>query len=492
MDRIFPQARPARILGTAALVLCLSCAARAQQAQPIQPRIPNTSIPDAPALHATLSNTAVDDAQNESTATARKSNPAGTISLYTVIDLALRNSKKVQIAETDVQRAQAALSESRDVYIPNIAAGSGVGPPSYGFPLGNPTLFNITSNSLVFSFSQRDYIRSARKALKSATLSLQDSRQQIMLDTALDYIGLQNTLQKIAALNQASTDTDKLIAIVNDRMQSGLESPVNLTRAKLTGAQIQLRVLQLQDHADELRNHLSNSTGLTADLLTPIAASIPSFPDLNFASLTQAASTPAIQAARANADAKMYRFFGDKRQNYRPTIGFGFQYARFATFTGYQDYYRNFKYNNVEAGIQMTWPIYDPVRRARAMESKAEADHARRQAELARIESSEGNLTLWHNLRELEAQEKVADLQQQLAQDTLNSTVTQMKGASSGANGAPITPQQAEQSRVNERTSYVDLQDAQFNVTRVKLNLLNAVGELEDWVKDAAALSGSR
>jgi hypothetical protein len=53
-----------------------------------------------------------------------------------------------------------------------------------------------------------------------------------------------------------------------------------------------------------------------------------------------------------------------------------------------------------------------------------------------------------------------------------------------GNNGQPIPPQQADQYRVEERTRYVDLEDARFNVTRVKLDLMSAVGDLEDWAKE--------
>ena len=109
-----------------------------------------------------------------------------------------------------------------------------------------------------------------------------------------------------------------------------------------------------------------------------------------------------------------------------------------------------------------------------------------------RIQNSESNVALWHSLRELEAQEKVADLQQQIAQDTLSSIETQMEHGSASAAGAPITPQQAQEYRIDERTGFVDLQDAQFGVTRVKLNLLNAIGGLEDWAKAASqTTSGS-
>lgn len=481
------------MLGTVALSLCLSGIARAQSSPS---RIPDAPKPAAPMVQATLRNTATTAAQDTATETVRNSAPAGTISLYTVIDLALRNSKKVQIAEAEEQTARGAWHETRDVYIPNFALGSGLG-YSYGFPLGTPNIFNVTSTSLLFSFSQRDYIRSAHAADKAALLRLQDTRQQIILETTLDYVDLAKTLSQIDALNQASADADKLVSIVNDRMRAGLESHMSLTRAQLSEAQIELHQVQMEDHADQLRQSLTGLTGLDPTLIDPAAASIPPLPDLNVPSLLKTiAPSPAVLAANATADSKTYAAWGDKRQNYRPTVNFVMQYQRFSTFNGYQNYYvtppsGKFPLNNLGVGIQAIWPLFDRSRADKAAESKAEAERARHEAELTHIQFDAENLALYHSLRELEMQEKVAELQQQLTQDTLNATLAQMNSASTDTNGVPVTPQQAEQSRVNERTSYVDLQDAQFSVTRVKLNLLNAVGELEDWVKDAASLSGS-
>jgi hypothetical protein len=264
---------------------------------------------------------------------------------------------------------------------------------------------------------------------------------------------------------------------------------MNLTQAKLTRAQIQLQKIRLEDHADELRKHLSGLTGLDANAIAPAASSVPPLPDLDFQGLiSKENEAPAVQAAFATADARMYNAWGDKRAENRPIVYGAFQYSRFASFNGYQNYYLAFQPNNFGIGIQATWPIFDRSKHDKAEESTAIAKHDRQQAELAKIQNDEGNLALWHSLRELEAEEQVADLQQQLAQDTLAATVTQMNQGSS--NGEPVTPQQADQYRVEERTRYVGLQDAQFNVTRVKLNLLSAVGSLEDWAKETAQPQG--
>ena len=113
--------------------------------------------------------------------------------------MALRNSPQVRVGAAEVARAEAGVTESVDVYKPSLLLGSSLG-WTYGFPLGQPEVFSLSAQSLAFSFSQRDYIRSARKSLKSAQLQLKDTRQQVILDTALDYIELAKVEQQIAAL----------------------------------------------------------------------------------------------------------------------------------------------------------------------------------------------------------------------------------------------------------------------------------------------------
>jgi outer membrane protein TolC len=479
-----------RIFTVSVSAISLTLAGNAQRTE--------TPLPNAPGPAAVLSNsTAASYAPSAgesmammrpggsaSGAAAMDASTVGDVSLYTIVDLALRNSHAVHVAEADQQRTRAIWMETRDIYIPSFSVGSGLG-YSYGFPLGNPTLFNVQSNFLLFSYSQRDYIRSAQAAVKASTLSLKDTRRQVILDATVNYIELNKALAEIQALEQAMADTDKLVSVVQDRLDAGLESKMDLTQAKLTRAQIQLQKIRMEDHSDELRKHLSGLTGLDPNAITPAASSVPPLPDLDFQDLmSKENNAPAVQAAFANADARMYNAWGDKRAQNRPIVYGAFQYARFASFNGYQNYYLAFVPNNIGVGIQATWPIFDRIKHDKAEESAAIATHDRQQAELAKIQNDEGNLTLWHSLRELEAQEQVADLQQQLAQDTLTATVTQMNQG--GMNGQPVTPQQADQYRVEERTRYIGLQDAQFNVTRVKLDLLSAMGDLEDWAKGSA------
>ncbi|MGI4831161.1 MAG: TolC family protein, partial [Janthinobacterium lividum] len=80
------------------------------------------------------------------------------ISLSTVVNLALQNSPRVKIAATDLARAEAVLAETKEAFVPVIGANGGVG-RSTGAPLNPPVIFSIAAQSLVFNFSQPDYIR---------------------------------------------------------------------------------------------------------------------------------------------------------------------------------------------------------------------------------------------------------------------------------------------------------------------------------------------
>jgi hypothetical protein len=69
------------------------------------------------------------------------------ISLSTIVDLAQRNSSAVKLADADVHKAYAVLAQTRDVYVPNLVIGSSIGPPSIGFPVGQPSIASATMQS---------------------------------------------------------------------------------------------------------------------------------------------------------------------------------------------------------------------------------------------------------------------------------------------------------------------------------------------------------
>lgn len=409
------------------------------------------------------------------------------ISFTSAIDLALRNSPQVQAAQAQVDKARAALSESRDIYVPSIVGGSGLG-YSYGFPVGQPSIYNFSAQSLVFNFSQHDYIRAARAALDAANYALMDTRQAVAEDTAVTYLALDRDLQRQSALKDENGDANRLVSIVEERLDAGQDSRIELTTAKLTNAQIHLSSLHDEDETDIDRDHLARLIGLPSDGLTTLSSSIPRIATPEASSiLSGLESSPGVQAAYAQARAKQEQAFGDARYEWRPQIAFGAQYSRFASYNNYSTYYQNFQHNNAEIGVQITFPVFDLAHRAKARESAADAVHALREADHERDQFLTGRLRLSHAAEELSARLDVAQLDRQLAEEQLDAMNIQLQSGTGNPNAPPMTPKDEQKARIAERQKYISVLDMTLQLRQTQINLLRQTGQLESWLKSLSS-----
>lgn len=409
------------------------------------------------------------------------------ISLSTAVDLAEKNSPAVHAGQAVVRHAMAGVSEARDAYIPNFVFGANPG-YVYGYPLGYPSLFDATAQSILFSFSQPDYIRSAREGVKSAMLSLKNTEEQVALDVALDYIQLNHDQAEIAALDEEKSYADSLVQIEEDRVQAGVDPHMSELQAELTAAQVDEKRIHLANDADDMQEKIGHLTGLPATGLTTASASIPAAATLPAPINDEQTieNNPGVASARANAKAKLYASWGDDRQNFRPLITFGGQYSLFEKFANYLQYYPNgLQYNNAAVGVVVTFPLFDATRRAKARESAADAEKAAADADAARNVMSEQTSAMRHTLRELGAQQRVAQLESELSQEQLKTVETQFTNGTGSPNAAPVTPKEEQQAHIAERERYEDMLDANFSLEKVQLNLLRATGQLDSWLRSA-------
>ena len=407
------------------------------------------------------------------------------LSFYSAVDLARRNSTSVRLAQADVARAEGGLAEARDVYIPQLVVGSSVG-YSYGFPVGQPTLFNAQAQSLVVSFSQPDYIRSARASLHTAVLRLTDAVDQVELDAALDYAQLSTIAQQVRALNEEHELAGRLASIEQSRVDAGVETRMSATRAQLTAAQSDLKRLDLIAQAAVVRERLANLTGLPASAIETAPESIPEAPQREDTSLRRTLAS--VDASYSNATSRSYQARGDERQSYRPQIGLGVNYQLFDTSVNNYNYYylHPLQANNLSIGVQISLPLFDPLKRARAKESAADAIHAQLEAEQAREQADEQVLQLERSLATLEAQAHVADLQSKLAAEQVEAISLQVANPPAAPGAPALTPVDELEARMNERLRYSEALDARLTLLRARLGLLRSTRQLSSWVNHAA------
>jgi len=408
------------------------------------------------------------------------------VSLRTVVEMAQQNSSAVKLAQADVQKAQAALAQTNDAYIPNFVIGSQIG-YSHGFPTGQPSVGSATMQSLVFSYSQRQYTKAARTGVEAANLGLKDAKEQVALDAGTAYIELDTVMRELEAARQQQSLAADLLKIEEQRTEAGVDSSLDLLQTRLRVAELKLQSSHLETRAATLAKQVSVLTGLPAASILPDHASIPEIPAIT---ADQAPRTlPGIESSAALARSKQLEAKGDDLAWRRPQIGFGAVYNYDSNeLNSYSTYYNHFTPNNVSFGLQISVPFFDFALRAKAKVSAADALRAKVEAEQAQRQNDVQIATLSSSLRELDARAEIASLKQQIAGEQLKAVLTQMElgtGAGVGPGTPPqVTPKAEQLARIDERQKIEDALEAGFDLSKARLGLLRALGHMDDWLNE--------
>jgi outer membrane protein TolC len=404
---------------------------------------------------------------------------AETLPLARAIQLALAHSTSSAVANADVQRTFAAYREVRNGYLPQLVVGSGLG-YSYGFPLtlegSAPSIVNVVAQSTVFNPAQRQFQNAAKTEWRAAQFQDKDQRNAVIQDVAISYAELTKWEARLLRSQEDEAEASQLEKVVAQRLQEGVDSAMDLNKAKLTAARARLRITEARGSADVLRRHLSVLTGLPLSSIEVAQETIPALPvvipedDLPAKAVK---SSPALQSADQHALAQAFRASGEHRA-LLPSLDFAAQYARLSSYNNYDQYYRKFQPDNATFGVSIRFPIFSAPQRARAQGADAEALKAKKQAEAARDKVSEETLKLQRAVEQLAAAREVAQLEYQLAQSGLEAAQTR-QGAGTG------TLHDIVDARGQASERYLLFQDADFEYQRVRVNLLRATGDLEKW-----------
>jgi outer membrane protein TolC len=406
------------------------------------------------------------------------------VSLTTVVELAQRKSSAVQLAEADLAKARAALAQTQDAYIPNFQIGSTIGYSS-GFPTGQPSVGSASMQSLVFSFSQRQYTKAARAGIDAANMALKDAREQVALDASITYIELDVVSRELAAAQQQAAFCADLVRIEQQRVEAGVDSDLDLLQTRLQTAQLKLEQLQLETRAATLAKQIAVLTDMPIGAILPDHTSIPEIPTLTAGDGPR--TLPGIDSVRALAQSRQFQAKGDDLAWRRFSIGFGAVYNYDSNkLNNYEEFYKNFTPNNVSFGLQFAVPFFDFSLRAKAKMTTAEALRTRVEAEQAQRQNEVQIATLTSSLRELDALAEVASLKQQIADAQLKTVLAQLdtgNGASAGPNAQPqLTPKAEQLARIDERQKYQEALDASLSLAKARLGLLRALGHMDDWL----------
>jgi len=399
------------------------------------------------------------------------------VTLKRAIELALQNSKEIQVAKIQASVADHAAQITKAQFMPNLYAGSGAGYTN-GIPETPggraPSVFNVTYTEQVFNEPLRGQSKELTEQAKAQKIALQDARNTVITRTAMAYLELGKVRHSLDLLRKEQESADKILQVTQERESQGFELPVKVTEAQLTKAQIVQRILRLEGREDELEVFLKYQLGLPemqAIEVTP--EELPGEAEQAGDNLVAAAltSNTGLKLAESDVRGKEFRLKGERR-GYFPTLEFVSIYSVLAKFNNYSEFFNHFQRNNYNAGIDVRVPIFSAQIRANIALAQVNLDAARANLSNKRAELSADVRQKTRKVRETDAAKEVARLELQLAQQ--NVAVLQAQFGEGKLNLRDM-----EKARLEENDKWMAYLDANFQKQQAQLDLLKTAGQLD-------------
>ncbi|MFI5056661.1 MAG: TolC family protein [Candidatus Acidiferrales bacterium] len=416
-------------------------------------------------------------AQAQDAAPAASLATAGPLTLKRAIELALQNSKDIQVAKIQASIADHAALISKAEFMPNLYAGSGAG-YSYGIPETPggraPSVFNMTYSEKVFNEPLRGQGKELQEQARSQKISLEDMRNSVIARTAAAYLELGKVRHSLELLRKEQESAEKILQVTQERQGEGYELPVEVTKAQLTKAQVVQRILQLEGREDELEVFLRNQLGLGQDQVFEVTPEeLPGEAEQEGANLIAMAmqNNAGLRLAESDVRAKGFRLTGEKR-GYLPTLELVSVYSVLARYNNYDLFFNHFQRNNFNAGVQVQVPLFSARTKAAIGLAQVNLDVAKANLANKKSEVSADVRLKTRRLRERDAAKEVARLELQLAQQSVAVLQSQF-------GEGKVNLREVEKARLDENEKWMAYLDANFQRQQAQIELLRTAGQLD-------------
>jgi outer membrane protein TolC len=399
------------------------------------------------------------------------------LTLKHTIELALQNSKDIQVARIQSSLADRSALITKAEFLPNLYAGSGAG-YTHGIPETPggraPSVFNITYTEQVFNEPLRGQAKELQEQARASKILLEDAKNNVITRTAMAYLELGKVRHSLELLRKEAESAEKIVQVTQERQGEGFELPVEVTKAQLTKALVTQKILQLEGREDELEVFLRGQLGLAQEQAIEVSPEeLPGEVELAGATLIAAAmqNNAAFRLAESDVHAKEFRLTGEKRGRW-PTLQLVGEYSVLAQFNNYLDFFKKFERNNVNVGVQAQIPIFSAHTKAAIGLAQINLQAAKANLEGKKTEVTAEVRQKTRRLRECDAGKEVARLELQLAQQNL--AVLQSQYAE-----GKVNLREVEHARLDENDKWMAYLDANFGRQQAQIELLKTAGELD-------------
>jgi len=398
------------------------------------------------------------------------------INLKQAVEMALRSSREVALAQARYNVAQNTVDVNRSAFRPNVFTGSGAA-YTHGFPQtpsgAAPSIVNASYVQTVFNPLLSSEVRAADQRKEAQRLELEKTRNGVMLQTSSAYLELAKVRHSLDLMRTQRQSNARILEFTRQRLAEGRELPIEVTRAELNEARSEQKIVQLETRERILQRQLSAWLGLPPGRRIEIEAEVlPLNEQQREQDLVDRALTSSLdlQQAELERKAREHRLEGQISTKW-PTLDIFAEYGLFAKFNNFQDFFQKFQRNNFNLGIQARIPLFTGQRSANVALARSELTTAEMDLRARRQNVELDVERQYQHLRELDAAREVARLELKLAQE--NVQVLQASFEEGRANLRDV-----EKARLEENDKWIAFLDSDYEHQKAQLDLLNTTGEL--------------
>jgi outer membrane protein len=398
------------------------------------------------------------------------------VTLKQAVDRALRNSREVAQAEVQYNVSRNAVDVSRAAFKPNLFTGSGLAYTN-GFPQTPsgqaPSIVNLSYVQAVFNPILDAASRSARERSEAQRLDLEKTRNNVMFQTSSAYLELVKVRHSLDLMRNERQSNARILNYTRQRVTEGLELPIEVTRAELVEARTEQTIVQLESRERILQRQLAAFMGIPAETrIETEPVNLPLEENQRERDLLDRALAHSLDVRQAEYEqrAREHRLKGEIDSKW-PSVDVIGEYALFAKFNNFQEFFQTFQRNNVTVGLQVRIPIFASQRNANVALAKSEVTAAEMALKAKRQNVELDVSNKYQHLRELNAGREVARLELKFAQEQLQ--LIQARFEEGRANLREV-----EIARIEENARWRAFLDTDYERQRLQLDLMNATGNI--------------
>ncbi len=409
------------------------------------------------------------------------------LTLAQTLELAARQNPDVTLARLDQTRAEAGIRIAQDPFRPKVTAGSGAA-YTYGYPNtiegSAPSILQVTTRQSLFNRPLSYELAASRELARGAAFAAQAKTDDVAYEAADLFLTASQIEHQGEAFSGQLPSLQKVVDAMSAAVSEGAELPLEAKRARVNLALSKQQLDASHLDADYYEMMLAVAIGYPAtDRVKPVASDLPS-------TLTPASETEAIDSALANNRQlrEMQSNILAKELDVRsyksarlPQVDLVAQYALFAKYT-YDKYFTSthFQRNNFQLGAAISLPVLiGSAHQGYLSQALTDMQKFRIQADQLRNRILTDTRRTYEQWQKAESIRDLARMRLDLAREDLT-----VKLAQNSEGRVPL--RELEQSRVEESNFWMQLYDAETQVTRAKLAILRQTGTLMASVRAGA------